>query len=293
MSRKEEPFSVLSWWLQSATRGLSRATQRRIISEITDHYLDSIEEKRREDMTSENVEYSVIEDLGDPGELNRSLKRVNGLSGILSSVKGFITEFTWNQRKPAALLWMSGVLLLAGTVYYAAAPREYRAHAMIQIKYSSPAVGAQSDTLIDIFSQVVSGKRRLVECVVRDLNLKEDYRNWGRGNLFEMVEKDIAIRAIPLTRLVEVSADHPTPETAADIANAFAAQVVEGVSSQGGVLIPVEMIGNASIPLKPVKPSIAFVIVPAVFLLICLAVYFMLHWIGVWKPARRIQKSPV
>ena len=61
--------------------------------------------------------------------------------------------------------------------------------------------------------------RSLIESVVEDLDLKKDERYSQAQDTVRAVQGDITISPVRLSRLVEVSVEHPSPRVAAEIAN--------------------------------------------------------------------------
>jgi len=134
------------------------------------------------------------------------------------------------------LIVMSGAL-----VYLMKAPRIYRATVQLQIDPETPAdlnfdqtspatMRMDAEYLQTQYKKLKS--RSLLETVIRREHLDQDPRYARYMDIVEAVSDDIKVQPIRMTRLVNVSVDHPDPRKAAAIANAIAEEFIKQNANQ-------------------------------------------------------------
>ncbi len=130
------------------------------------------------------------------------------------------------ERRWLVITTFISVVILSVLYLYRAVPI-YQAKTVLQIN-------KESTSIMDVGSQVVFNSndqeylqtqyknllsRSLIESVITDLELKQDEVFKGAENIVNAVRGCITISPIRLSRLVEVSVEHPSPLQAAAIAN--------------------------------------------------------------------------
>jgi polysaccharide biosynthesis transport protein len=118
-------------------------------------------------------------------------------------------------------------VFILSIIYLVKAIPIYQATATLQINKESNSVmdiGApivfnsnDQEYLQTQYKNLVS--RSLIESVVEDLDLKKDERYSQAQDTVRALQGDITISPVRLSRLVEVSVEHPSPRVAAEIAN--------------------------------------------------------------------------
>lgn len=118
-------------------------------------------------------------------------------------------------------------VFILSIIYLVKATPIYQATATLQINKESNSVmdiGApivfnsnDQEYLQTQYKNLVS--RSLIESVVEDLDLKKDERYSQAQDTVRAVKGDITISPVRLSRLVEVSVEHPSPRVAAEITN--------------------------------------------------------------------------
>jgi capsular exopolysaccharide synthesis family protein len=118
-------------------------------------------------------------------------------------------------------------VFILSIIYLVKATPIYQATATLQIN-------KESNSVMDIGSPIVFNSndqeylqtqyknlvsRSLIESVVEDLDLKKDERYVDAQDTVRAVKNDISISPVRLSRLVEVSVQHPSPRVAAEITN--------------------------------------------------------------------------
>ncbi|MDA0749452.1 MAG: polysaccharide biosynthesis tyrosine autokinase [Verrucomicrobia bacterium] len=118
-------------------------------------------------------------------------------------------------------------VFILSIIYLVKATPIYQATATLQIN-------KESNSVMDIGAPIVFNSndqeylqtqyknllsRSLIESVVEDLDLKKDERYSQAQDTVRAVQGDITISPVRLSRLVEVSVEHPSPRVAAEIVN--------------------------------------------------------------------------
>ncbi|MCD6339066.1 MAG: polysaccharide biosynthesis tyrosine autokinase [Verrucomicrobia bacterium] len=144
------------------------------------------------------------------------------------------------ERRWMVIITFTLVMAAAG-VYLTKAPRIYRATAQIQIDPEEEASlqgqrgGGGLVTMDEQYLQTQYKKltsRTLIQAVIRRERLDQDPRYAKHRDLVEAVLDDIKISPVRMTRLVNISVEHPNPRKAAQIANALAEEFIKQNASQ-------------------------------------------------------------
>lgn len=130
------------------------------------------------------------------------------------------------------------VLVLAG-VYLYTAPRIYEATARLQIDPETESSIIVSRGLVVAndpgymqtqYKNLAS--RSLLQSVVRKERLAEDTRYSKNLDLVNALADDLAVRPVRLTRLVDVSIEHTSPQKAASIANTLVDEFIDWMAAR-------------------------------------------------------------
>jgi len=139
-------YKYLSRWLSIATKGLSDESKARVHEEVTAHFHDAIDERIRAGLAEDIAAEQAVEGLGNPRRARRGFRRTylthwqaNMVSSFVDAPKprasttSLTTAWAARQRSKGlrglrgdrrARLFVSGILVLAGTVGVALDPRK-------------------------------------------------------------------------------------------------------------------------------------------------------------------------
>jgi len=130
-------------------------------------------------------------------------------------------------------------VLAAAGVYLYTAPRIYRATTRLQIDPEAESsiniggnvvVARDPDYLMTQYRNLAS--RSLLQAVVRKERLTEDPRYSKDLDTVNALSDDLAVSPVRMTRLVDVSIDHTSPQKAASIANTLADEFIDWMAAR-------------------------------------------------------------
>lgn len=119
-------------------------------------------------------------------------------------------------------LFFAGLLIgIAGAVFaFTSQPKLYRAAATIQIKTRAILGPITSEELVTVQKRIIRSGA-VLSPVVRELRLSEKWK-MDAGRCINHLEKQTTVREIRNTELMQISVWDPSPQQAADLANAIA-----------------------------------------------------------------------